>query len=158
MQAPATTWLNRSNWFVHSVDSPAQSDSVNPRGFALSLHVYLSCTDEFAFTVDHGGMLGRNKMSQVESFQQLACRTEMGELCNERALDRGHQTKASTKCTKIVQNMSEIVLSAPQDNFRIFLGHFSTFSDILSTFPFSGLSNVLPVARRTRAIVIELSL
>ena len=83
MQAPATTWLNRSNWYVHTVEAPgdgissrpeatwlnplswfrsggeasAESDAVNPRGFALSLHVYLSCTDEFAFTVDHPGML-----------------------------------------------------------------------------------------------------
>ena len=41
--------------YVHTVESPQQSADVNPRGFALSIHVYLSCTDEFAFVVDPKG-------------------------------------------------------------------------------------------------------
>ena len=37
-----TTWLNRQNWWVHEVWC-GEGD------FALSLHLYKSCTDEFAF-------------------------------------------------------------------------------------------------------------
>ncbi|CAK9039962.1 unnamed protein product [Durusdinium trenchii] len=45
LKAPATTWLNRQNWWTHEV----WCGSDNPGDFALSLHLYKSCTDEFAF-------------------------------------------------------------------------------------------------------------
>ena len=48
LSAGQTTWLNRAHWFVHDV--AASSDHVeNGNGFAMSLHVYKSCTDEFTF-------------------------------------------------------------------------------------------------------------
>lgn len=43
-----TTWMNRSNWFVHEVACSAEHPE-NQDGFALSLHVYKSCVDEFEF-------------------------------------------------------------------------------------------------------------
>merc|ERR1719191_272624 len=42
-----TTWMNRSNWFCHTVRTPNVDE--NKRGYALSLHVYKSCRDEFEF-------------------------------------------------------------------------------------------------------------
>eukprot|EP00438_Fugacium_kawagutii_P002588 Skav214077 [mRNA] locus=scaffold2927:42483:43688:- [translate_table: standard] len=42
LKAGDTTWLNRQNWWVHEVWCGAGD-------FALSLHLYKSCTDEFAF-------------------------------------------------------------------------------------------------------------
>mmetsp|Transcript_414 Transcript_414/g.1171 ORF Transcript_414/g.1171 Transcript_414/m.1171 type:complete len:332 (-) Transcript_414:61-1056(-) len=44
LEAPQTTWMDRQNFFCHSVSSPPDND-----GLAISLHVYKSCTDEFAF-------------------------------------------------------------------------------------------------------------
>ena len=43
LEAGQTTWLNRQNNFVHQVECHENDP------FALSLHVYKSCTDEFAF-------------------------------------------------------------------------------------------------------------
>ena len=51
---------------------------------------------------------------------------------------RPNSQKLSKKCPKIV-------LSAPPSNFRTFFRH---FLDILSAFPFSGLSNALPVTSK----------
>jgi len=39
--------MDQANWFVHEIDVP--DDPVNKDGFALSVHVYKSCTDEFEF-------------------------------------------------------------------------------------------------------------
>ena len=56
------------------------------------------------------------------------------------SIGQGHQTKASAKWAKTVQKMSEnCVFQSLLDNF------WEHFSDISSTFPFSGLSNDLPV-------------
>mmetsp|Transcript_19029 Transcript_19029/g.44398 ORF Transcript_19029/g.44398 Transcript_19029/m.44398 type:complete len:685 (+) Transcript_19029:94-2148(+) len=44
--AGQTTWLNRANWFVHEVTATHQ---LNQSCFGMSLHVYKSCSDEFAF-------------------------------------------------------------------------------------------------------------
>ena len=41
--------------YVHSVESPQRSASVNPGGFALSIHAYLSCQDEFSTIKSPGG-------------------------------------------------------------------------------------------------------
>lgn len=43
LSAGETTWLNRQNNFVHQVECHTNDT------FALSLHLYKSCTDEFAF-------------------------------------------------------------------------------------------------------------
>lgn len=48
VQAGQTTWLNRNFWFCHQVSAPA-TEPLNADGFALSLHVYKSCMDEFSF-------------------------------------------------------------------------------------------------------------
>lgn len=45
IKAGQTTWMNRANWYCHQIESTPDDDT----GFALSLHVYRSCTDEFAF-------------------------------------------------------------------------------------------------------------
>ena len=47
--------------------------------------------------------------------------------------------------TEITKKCLKIVFSAPPDNFWTFFAHFFDFSDILSTIPFSGLSNDLLV-------------
>lgn len=48
LRAGDTTWLNRESWFVHAVEC-GNDNSIKPREFALSIHIYMSCTDEFAF-------------------------------------------------------------------------------------------------------------
>ncbi len=48
LKAGDTTWLNRQSWFVHAVEC-SNDHSIEPREFALSIHFYMSCTDEFAF-------------------------------------------------------------------------------------------------------------
>ena len=58
--------------------------------------------------------------------------------CNGRALDRVTKQKHRPNRQKLSKKSPKIVFSAPSDIFR-------HFSDILSTFPFSGLSNDLPV-------------
>lgn len=52
LQAPQTTWMDRQNFFCHRVSSRKEND-----GLAISLHVYKSCIDEFAFESSKGGAI-----------------------------------------------------------------------------------------------------
>eukprot|EP00933_Yihiella_yeosuensis_P051192 TRINITY_DN49061_c0_g1_i1.p1 TRINITY_DN49061_c0_g1~~TRINITY_DN49061_c0_g1_i1.p1 ORF type:complete len:504 (+),score=49.00 TRINITY_DN49061_c0_g1_i1:64-1575(+) len=52
VQVGMMTWLNRQNFHVHEVSVP-NTGSARFAGFALSVHLYKSCTDEFEFV--HGG-------------------------------------------------------------------------------------------------------
>mmetsp|Transcript_60636 Transcript_60636/g.100745 ORF Transcript_60636/g.100745 Transcript_60636/m.100745 type:complete len:263 (+) Transcript_60636:1-789(+) len=58
-----TTWMDRANWFVHKVHCPNGRPG-NGDGFALSLHVYKSCTDEFEF-MDGSWAVKRNPINDL---------------------------------------------------------------------------------------------
>lgn len=44
-----TTWMNRCHWFCHEVHCNPAHGANHRNGFACSLHVYKSCTDQFEF-------------------------------------------------------------------------------------------------------------
>ena len=66
-------------------------------------------------------------------------------MCKGRALDRVTKQKHRPNRQKLSQKCPKIVFSVPSDKFWTFSNIFKHFSDILSTFPFSGLSNDIPV-------------
>ena len=68
--------------------------------------------------------------------------------CNGRAFDRVTKQKHRPNRQKMSKKCPKIVCAVPPDNFSTFFRH---FSDILSTFSSSGLSNDLPVSRLNRA-------
>jgi len=46
LSSKQTTWMDRANWFVHIVHCPVDKHA-NVDGFALSLHTYKSCVEEW---------------------------------------------------------------------------------------------------------------
>ena len=58
--AGQTTWLNRQNWWVHKVEC----NQKHP--FALSLHLYKSCTDAFAFVKPDRSTTSRTNFALIE--------------------------------------------------------------------------------------------
>eukprot|EP00439_Symbiodinium_sp_Y106_P051977 s1373_g6.t4 len=55
-----TTWLNRQNWWVHQVQCHDDFD------FALSVHLYKSCSDAFAFIKPTTGHTEAAALTKVE--------------------------------------------------------------------------------------------
>ncbi|CAE7667296.1 ANKRD44 [Symbiodinium necroappetens] len=60
-----TTWLNRQNWWVHQVQCHDDFD------FALSVHLYKSCSDAFAFMKPTTGHTEAPALTQVEGARAL---------------------------------------------------------------------------------------
>ncbi|CAE7939344.1 ANKS1A, partial [Symbiodinium sp. KB8] len=60
-----TTWLNRQNWWVHQVQCHDDFD------FALSVHLYKSCSDAFAFMKPTTGHTEAAALTQVEGARAL---------------------------------------------------------------------------------------
>ena len=72
--------------------------------------------------------------------------SDRSKCCNGRALDRVTKQKHRPNRQKLSTKCPKIVFSVPPDIFWTFFGHFlDIFRTFLSTFPFSGLSNDLPV-------------
>ncbi|CAE7363443.1 ADAMTS9 [Symbiodinium sp. CCMP2592] len=64
LKAGDTTWLNRQNWFVHQFECHEECT------FAMSVHLYMDCTD--AFAVVQGPAGEENQLQRVESLEKQA--------------------------------------------------------------------------------------
>lgn len=59
LHAPATTWLNRQNWHTHQVHAlPVNNPAIR---CAVSIHLYISCMEEFHF--NSAGRVGSGRPS-----------------------------------------------------------------------------------------------
>lgn len=106
-----TTWMNRSNWFVHEVECNADHPE-NRDGFAVSLHVYKSCVDEFELCGDRA----RHVIPSNDFFWNIDLPFDDARLqqqlpdfvsaVNEGIHEQGHQLllQSGNKCSKATRD------------------------------------------------------